>query len=443
MRIRDRIKELRRVPASELLPNPKNWRSHPPAQQDALRGLLAELGYCDATIARELPDGRLQLIDGHLRCETTPHMEVPVLVLDVTEAEADKLLATLDPLASLAEANRDALTALLATVETDSAAVQALLADLAKGELTPFPDVAATAGLTDPDEIPEPPDQATTRPGDLWILGKHRLLCADSAKPEDVERLLDGAPIHLVNTDPPYGVKVEPRSNNAIAAGLSSFEGTKHHQKLDLERHPGKSKPTQKKLRAKDRPLANDFLSDDEFKRLLHAWFGNLARVLEPGRGFYIWGGYANLGNYPPVLKECELYFSQAVVWNKLHPVLTRKDMMGCFELAFYGWKEGAGHKFYGPNNALDLWEVKKVNPQNMCHLTEKPVELATRALQYSSQPGENVLDLFGGSGSTLIAAEQTGRHAFLMEIDPLYYDVIVSRWEKFTGNKASRQMCA
>jgi DNA modification methylase len=112
---------------------------------------------------------------------------------------------------------------------------------------------------------------------------------------------------------------------------------------------------------------------------------------------------------------------------------------MGCFELAFYGWREGAGHKFYGPNNALDLWHVKKVNPQSMIHLTEKPTELAVRALQFSSLPGEHVLDLFGGSGSTLIAAEQTGRKAFLMEIDPLYADIIVQRYEKFTGKPAER----
>ena len=131
------------------------------------------------------------------------------------------------------------------------------------------------------------------------------------------------------------------------------------------------------------------------------------------------------------------MFFSQAVIWNKLHPVLTRKDFMGCFELAFYGWREGAGHQFYGPSNALDLWEVKKVNPQSMIHLTEKPVELAVRALQYSSQPAENVLDLFGGSGSTLIAAEQTGRCAFLMEVDPLYCDVIIQRWSNFSGKKA------
>ena len=112
---------------------------------------------------------------------------------------------------------------------------------------------------------------------------------------------------------------------------------------------------------------------------------------------------------------------------------------MGAFEIAFYGWREGAAHKFYGPNNATDLWHVKKVNPQSMVHLTEKPVELAVRALQYSSLAGENVLDLFGGSGSTLIAAEQTGRHAFLMELDMPYCYVIVQRWEKFTGKKAER----
>jgi ParB-like chromosome segregation protein Spo0J len=164
----------------------------------------------------------------------------------------------------------------------------------------------STAGLIDPDAVPEPPDELKTKVGDLWLLGKHRLLCGDSSKPADVDQLLEGAAIHLVNTDPPYNVRVEPRSNNAISAGLSSFQAT-HHQKLDVARHPEKAKPTQKKLRAKDRPLANDFVSDDEFDKLLHAWFGNISRVLQPGRAFYIWGGYANVANYPPVLKAHEL----------------------------------------------------------------------------------------------------------------------------------------
>jgi DNA modification methylase len=240
-----------------------------------------------------------------------------------------------------------------------------------------------------------------------------------------------------------HHVRVEPRSNNAIAAGLSSFAGNRHHQALDLARHPGKSKPTQKKLRAKDRPLANDFVSDEVFDQMLHAWFGNIARVLEPGRALYCWGGYANVANYPPVLKAHGLYFSQAIIWHKLHPVLTRKDFMGDHEWCFYSWREGAAHRFFGPANVPDVWQVKKINPQSMVHLTEKPVELAVRAIQYSSLAGENVLDLFGGSGSTLIACQQTSRKAFLMELDPLYCDVIVQRWEKFTGQKAQRQEAA
>jgi len=322
---------------------------------------------------------------------------------------------------------------------------------------------AGNEGLTDPDDVPAPPDAATTVPGDIWVLGNHRLMCGDSSKPEDLDRLLDGQQIHLVNTDPPYNVKVEPRSNNAIAAGITSFSrredlqcersqserGKKdrerlarkntHHQSMDLARHPEKAQPTTRKMRAKDRPLANDFVSDDEFDRLLAAWFGNIARVLIPGGGFYIWGGYANCANYPPVLKAMELYFSQAIIWIKEHPVLTRKDFMGNHEWCFYGWKEGAAHRFFGPNNVPDTWSIKKVNPNAMVHLTEKPVELARRAMEYSSRPGENVLDLFGGSGSTLIGAEMTGRRAYLMELDALYCDVIVQRWEKFTGRKAER----
>jgi len=307
-------------------------------------------------------------------------------------------------------------------------------------------DAGVKPGLTDPDAVPEPPDEPVTKPGDLWVLGDpregHRLLCGDAGDAADVDRLLDGASIHLVNTDPPYNVKVEPRSSTAIAAGLSSYPDLSrkmHHQQFDVRRGAIDPSKARKKMRAKDRPLENDFISDEQFEQLLRAWFGQLARVLEPGRSFYIWGGYANLGNYPPALKACGLYFSQGIVWDKQHPVLTRKDYMGAFEICFYGWREGAGHEFFGPSNATDLWHVKKVNPQAMVHLTEKPVELAVRAIQYSSRPGEHVLDLFGGSGSTLIACEQTGRRAFLMEIDPAYCDVIVRRWEEFTGQRGKK----
>ena len=297
-------------------------------------------------------------------------------------------------------------------------------------------------GLTDPDTVPEPPDDPITQPGDIWVLGEHRLMCGDSGSEADLDRLLDGATIDLVNMDPPYNVKVEPRSSTAIAAGNSSHPDLSkkmHHQGFDQARGVTDPKKAKRKMRPKDRPLENDFVSDEAFDEMLLAWFGNASRVLKPGGSFYIWGGYANLGNYPAPLKASGLYFSQGIVWDKQHPVLTRKDYMGAFEICYRGWKEGAGHHFYGPNNATDLWHVKKVNPQAMVHLTEKPVELAVRAIQHASKVGENVLDLFGGSGSTLIGCEQTGRRAFLMELDQAYCDVIVQRWEEFTGGKAER----
>lgn len=438
MQIRDRIVDLRRVPANTLRPSPRNWRTHPRPQMDAIRGILAEVGFAGAELARELPDGSLELIDGHARAEICGSENVPVLVLDVTEDEAAKLIATYDPIGAMAEADKAKLEELLRQVEIENAALQGMLEALAVDSgLGPVLDILEG-------EIPAPPDEAVSKPGDLWILGDHRLLCGNSGNPEDVDRLLGGARVHLVNTDPPYNVKVEPRSNNAIAAGLSSFTATTsgvatRAQKAGHGGNPTASAPGKPKgkLRAKDRPLANDFVSDEAFGELLDAWFGNMARVLEPGRCLYIWGGYANVANYPPYLKKHGLYFSQAIIWDKQHPVLTRKDYMGAHEWCFYCWKEGAAHQFFGPNNATDLWHVKKINPQAMVHLTEKPVELAARAILYSSVKGENVLDLFGGSGSTLIAAEQMGRRAYVMELDPPYCDVIVQRWEGLSGKKA------
>ncbi|MGC8634862.1 MAG: DNA modification methylase [Candidatus Limnocylindrales bacterium] len=414
------------------MPNDANWRSHSRAQERALEGALGEVGWVAPVLVNQR-SGRL--VDGHLRVERAlAHGEpaIPVTFVDLSEEEERFALATLDPLAAMAGADPAKLAALLAQVTPDDEALAAMLADLAHtyGILP--------TGLTDPDEIPAPPEVATTQPGDLWVMGAHRLLCGDAGNPDDLDRLLGGVPVDLVHTDPPYNVRVEPRSNNAIAAGLSSFPAA-HHQRFDRARHPGKARPTQRTLRAKDRPLANDFLSRDAFAALLRAWFGNLARVLRPGGAFYLWGGYANLANYPAALEAAGLYFSQTIIWVKEHPVLTRKDFMGNHEWCFYGWREGAAHHFYGPPNVPDTWSVQKVAPQAMCHLTEKPVELARRALEYSSPPDAVVLDPFAGSGSTVIAAQQTGRRAYLAEIDPLYCDVIVERWEAFTGRAAVR----
>ncbi|HET8778249.1 MAG TPA: DNA methyltransferase, partial [Candidatus Limnocylindria bacterium] len=398
---------VKRVPIESVHPDPANVRLHDARNLEAIKGSLARFGQQKPIVVDK---------HGTIRAGNGTYAAARALgwtEIDIVESELEGVEATAYSIADnrtsdLSSFDEPALAKLLEELQAEDALDGVGYSD---------EDLSALiAGLTNEvpevleDAVPGLPDAAVTRLGDVWVLGPHRLMCGDSASVDDVDRLLGGAAIHLVNTDPPYNVKVEPRSNNAIAAGLSSFTTT-HHQGLDLARHPGKAQPTHEKLRPKDRPLANDFLPEEEFDRLLRAWFGNVARVLLPGRAFYVWGGYGNLGNYPPALRESELYFSQAIVWDKQHPVLTRKDFMGAFEIAYYGWREGAAHVFFGPANVPDLWQVKKLNHTAMSHLTEKPVELAARAIAYSSREGENVLDLFGGSGSTMAACAQTGRN--------------------------------
>lgn len=422
-------------PIARVKPYEKNPRKNAGAV-DAVAASLKEFGFQKPIVVDA---------DGVIICGHTTYLAALKLSIDrvpvkvASELSADQVRAYRiadNKTGEIAEWDFDLLTVELQELQECNYALGLLGFD--QDELAKLLNGDLAAGLTDPDEVPLPPDAAITQSGDLIILGNHRLLCGDSSKQVDVDRLLGGELVQLVNTDPPYNVKVEPRSNNAIAAGLSSFEGPTHHQGFDSARK-GDAKATTKKLRPKDRPLANDFISDGDFDKILLAWFGNIARVLEPGRAFYIWGGFSNCANYPAPLKSSGLYFSQAIIWVKNQPVLTRKDFMTQHEWCFYGWREGKAHVFLGPNNARDVWDVKKVASQKMVHLTEKPVELAARAMQYSSREGERVLDLFGGSGSTLIAAEQTGRHARLVELDTLYCDVIVNRWEAFTGKKAER----
>jgi len=424
-------------PINSIRPYEKNPRLNA-AAVGAVATSIAQYGWRQPLVV----DGEGVVVVGHTRLLAAQQLglqQVPVHVASDLTPEQARAYRIADNQTS----NLSSWDLQLLPIELRD--LQALDVDLgmlgfSADDLARLLDPEGRAGECDPDDVPEPPDDPVTQPGDLWVLGEHRLLCGDSSSAADVDRLLDSQPIHLCSCDPPYNVRVEPRSNNAIAAGNSSFTASKqkrtHHQSFDVARQ-GEKKRTTTKMRAKDRPLENDFVSDEAFEAMLLAWFGNMARVLLPGRGFYIWGGYANVANYPPALKACDLYFSQTIIWHKQHPVLTRKDFMGDHEWCFYGWKEGAAHQFYSPNNVPDVWSVKKVNPASMEHLTQKPVELAVRAMQYSSRVGENVLDLFGGSGSSLIAAEQTQRRAFLMEIDPAYSDVIVDRYQRFSGRTA------
>ena len=213
---------------------------------DVVAASIREFGFRQPIVVDE--DG--VIIVGHTRYKAAQKLgldKVPVHVAKGLSPEQIKAYRIADNKTSeIAEWNYELLPLELSQLKDANFDLGLLGFDA--DELAEIMDPGVRDGLTDPDDVPAPPDAAITQPGDLWILGDHRLLCGDSSSPEDLDRLLDGQPIHLVNMDPPYNVKVEPRSNNAIAAGLSSFQGTTHHQSMDVARHPEKAKPTQKKM---------------------------------------------------------------------------------------------------------------------------------------------------------------------------------------------------
>jgi len=251
-------------------------------------------------------------------------------------------------------------------------------------------------------------------------------MCGDSGKPSQVAMLCEDKKVQLVHSDPPYNVSVQP-AGNWDGEDPNGRWGT--HGKDVVKRNERGRKIANPNI-AKERKLIGDFLSTMEFAKRLHWWFKCMEMSMEAGSSFYIWGGFSNIGNYPPAMRSAGLYWSQCIIWVKNMKVLTRLDFMGQHEICFYGWipKKGSNHVWNGPGNIPDVWSIDCVPRAKMVHLTEKPLEIPTRAIKYSSKEGDTVLDLFGGSGSTLIACENLSRHARLMEVDPTYCDVILAR---------------
>lgn len=392
----DRILELRRVRASELVPDPRNWRRHPESQRRALRAVLEEIGMADALLARQGPEG-LVLIDGHLRADLDPEAMVPVLVLDVSESEAATLLATLDPLAGMAVPDPGQLAALLAEAVVPDEALAASLWAMATA--VPCP------GLTEPDEIPARPDERV-RSGELWALGPHRLLCADSTEPGSLRHFMAGERAHVLWTDPPYGVDYVGKTSEALR-------------------------------------LANDRV--EGLGKLLSRAFGAVDQALRPGARIHLCHPTgANAGVFQSAFCGAGWRLHQSLVWVKDRMVLGHSDYHHRHEGILYGYKPGPGRwgrgarGWYGGNDQDSVLEVPRP-AASRDHPTAKPVELIGRCLVNSSKPGDVVLDPFAGSGSTLIASQELGRRAFMVELDPGYCDVTLARWEAFTGKRPRR----
>ena len=395
--MRDRVKELRRVPASELRANPKNWRRHPPSQEAALRGVLEDIGFADAVIARETDDG-LELIDGHLRQEVMGDQSIPVLIVDVTEEEADKMLLTLDPLAMMAHADTDQLLHLLRDTQFESQAVFDMLEALVNGERLPMPD------LTEPVEDPGPQiDRADelrekwqTERGQVWEVGRHRLMCGDCTDAEDVAETLNGASPPLMVTDPPYGVEYDANRRHAV---------------------------TTRDYKSKPQLIANDNRA---------SWFD--VYYLFTGDVAYVWHNELNT-EFILDLERAGFIIRSEIIWNKNHLIPSvygindeQVRKWGLYhwkhESCLYAIRNGGVANWTGGSTQSTVWDVD-VNHHSTSHTAEKPLECMARCIR--NHDGD-VYDPFLGSGTTMVAAEQLGRICYGMEIEPKYVAVTLER---------------
>lgn len=389
--IRDRIKRFDRVPASQVAPSPYNWRNHPARQQEALRGVLEEIGFAGAVLVRELKGGKLEAIDGHLRLETMGAAEVPVLVTDLSESEAKTILATYDPLGAMAESNKDKLDALLREVQTESEAIASMLGELAAEAGCDWAKPEAGAGGDEFDATPDESGPTCTNVGELWeIEGGHRLLVGDCTVAANVERLMGGEKAEMMWTDPPYGVDYVGKTKDALK-------------------------------------IQNDGAAG--LPKLLDGAFASAMLAVRPGGAWYVAAPPGPLHwEFAKRLMDLGVY-RQTLVWVKDSMVLGHSDYHYKHEPIFYGWSPGAAHREMPDRSQVSVWEIARPK-RNEDHPTMKPIELVQKAVANSSGDGELVLDPFLGSGTTLIAAHRLGRRCYGMEIEPRYADVILRRAE-------------
>ena len=384
-----------------LIPYIRNARTHSDEQVAQIAASIAEFGWTSPI----LTGGDGIIIAGHARLQAARKLgmtEVPVIVLDhLNEAQRRALVIADNRLALNAGWDEEMLRVELESLQGDDFNLDLLgFADDEIEALLAEPEETG-AGNTDDDAVPEVPDTAVTVPGDVWLLGDHRLLCGDSTQMESVEKVLAGGLADMTFTDPPYNVNYGATMKD--------------------------------KLRKKTRKIANDNLGDG-FEQFLRDACVNLLAVTKGA--IYICMSSSELHTLQKVFREAGGHWSTFVIWAKNTFTMGRSDYQRQYEPMLYGWKEGTDHFWCGARDQGDVWFVKKP-VSNDLHPTMKPVELVERAIRNSSKGRDTVLDPFGGSGSTLIACEKAGRQARLIELEPKYCDVIIRRWQEFSGKEA------
>jgi DNA modification methylase len=395
---------IERWSTDKLVPYARNARTHSEEQVAQIAASIVEFGFTNPILAGS--DG--VIVAGHGRLAAAQKLgldTVPVVVLDhLTPTQRRALIIADNRIAENAGWDDAMLRIELQSLQEDGFNLDITgfdadaLAEIMAGEET------TVDGQTDDDAVPEVPVTPISRPGDVWELGNHRVLCGDATDPASYDALMADGQADMVFTDPPYNVDY---ANSA-----------------------------KDKMRGKDRPILNDNLGDGFYDFLLAALTPMLARC---AGGTYIAMSSSELDTLQQAFRAAGGKWSTFIIWAKNTFTLGRADYQRQYEPILYGWPEGQNRHWCGDRDQGDVWNIKK--PQkNDLHPTMKPVELVERAIRNSSRPGDIVLDPFGGSGTTLIAAEKSGRIGWLIELDPKYVDVIVRRWQDWSGQEAYRE---
>ena len=396
-----------RWPIERLIPYARNARTHSDAQIAQIAASIREWGWTTPILV----DADGTVLAGHGRLAAARQLgmqEVPVIIASGWSDAKRRAYILADNKLALNAGWDDQILALeLADLGND---FDLNLIGFTPDEVAALTPEQVKEGLTDEDAVPEPPEEPITVLGDIWVMGKHRMMCGDSTSVDAVEKLMDDQFADLVVTDPPYGVSYADKNASLNLTGKGNRIQT---------------------------PIKNDHLQGSELREFFLAVFSSMFVAMKPGALFYVFapqGGEQMM--MMMMMQEACLPVRHELIWVKNNHVLGRADYHYKHEPVLYGWKDGAGHPWYGDRNKFSIWNIDKPM-QSKLHPTMKPVELLEIPIQNSSKGEDIVLDLFGGSGSTMIACEKTARQARLMELDPKYCDVIVKRWQDYTGQQA------
>jgi len=385
------------IETEKLVPYARNSRTHSDDQVQQIMGSIKEFGFTNPILV----DADGLIIAGHGRTMAAQRMgikEVPCLRLGhLTDAQKKAYVIADNKLALNAGWDDEMLRLELADLQ--DADFDLSLTGFDDDELNALLAKAVEEGLTDEDAVPEVPETPVTVEGDIWVLGRHRLMCGDSTSIEHLERLCDGKLVDMWLTDPPYNVAYEGKTKDALT-------------------------------------IKNDKMDDNGFRQFLTDSYIAANAVMKAGAVFYIWHADTEGYNFRGAAKDAGWIVRQCLIWKKQTMVMGRQDYHWKHEPCLYGWKDGAGHLWAADRKQTTILEFDRPS-KSAEHPTMKPVELFEYQMLNNTKGSDIVLDSFSGSGTTAIACEKHGRQAMLMELDPKYCDVIIKRWQDFTGKKA------